>query len=109
MGDNGFCEIADVSEFFCDAHVFECAGVIFGGEEVIAIFEAQSFADIFEGVGVGPADANRFFSEGEDWLFACVERVFCVNPRDLIREEVCADERFGVDVDERIYGAHGDG
>ena len=106
MGDDGFCEIADVGKFFCDAHVFEGAGVIFGGEEVIAIFEAQSFADIFEGVGVGPADADGFFSEGEDWLFALVERVFCVNPRDLIREEICADERFGVDVNEWEDGAH---
>jgi hypothetical protein len=29
-----------------------------------------------------------------------------VDPRDLIREEVSAEERFGVDVNERINGAH---
>jgi DNA-binding NarL/FixJ family response regulator len=80
--DDGFGEVTDVGEFFGDAHVFECAGVIFRGKEVIAIFEAQSFADIFE--GVGPADADGFFSECEDLLFALVEELFCENPRDLM-------------------------
>ena len=91
---------------FCGAHVFERTWIVLGGEEIVAVFGAESFDDVFEGVGVGPTDANGFLGESEDLSFALVERAFCANPRDLIREEIGADERFGVDVNERIYGAH---
>jgi len=107
VGDDGFGDVADVGELFGDAHVFESARIVFGGEEVIAVFETEAFADVFEGVGEGPADANGFFCESEDLLFACVERVFGENPGELVGKEVGGEEGFGVDGNERIYCAHG--
>src|SRR5256885_3691258 len=41
------------------------AGPIFGDEEVIAFLVAKAFADVFEAVAVGPADADGFFGEGD--------------------------------------------
>ena len=71
-----------------ELHVFEGGGIIFGGEEVIAFFEAEPFADVFKGIGVSPADADGFFGESEDALFGFVEWIFGVNPGDLVLREV---------------------
>ena len=67
--DDGFGEIEDFDVGPTLVHVFEGAGIIFGDEEVIAFFEPEAFADVFEGVAKGPADADGFFGEGES-LFA---------------------------------------
>ncbi len=93
-------------EFEDLAHVFERTGPIFGGEEVIAFSEAESFADIFEGVGKSPADANGFFGEGDDLLFALMERVFGENPGELVGGEVAGDEGVGVEVNGGEDGGH---
>ena len=66
MADDGAGEVEEFGELVALAHVFEGAGIVFGGEEVIAVCEAEAFADVFEGVGVGPADADGFFGEGDD-------------------------------------------
>ena len=63
-------------------HVFQGAGPVFGDEEVIAIFEAEAFANVFEGIGEGPADADGFFGESEDLLFSGMKGVFGFDPGD---------------------------
>jgi len=90
-GEDGFGEVKEVSELPDELHVFEGAGIIFGGEEVIAFFEAESFADVFEGVAVRPADADGFFGEGADLLALGVERVLGFDPVDLVEGEVGAN------------------
>ena len=85
--DDAAGDVEDFSEFFALAHVFEGAGVVFGGEKVIAVFVVESFANVFEGVGVGPADADGFFCE-DDGLFALgVEVFFGEDPEELIGGE----------------------
>ena len=69
------------------AHVFEGAGIIFGGEEVIAVFEVEAFADVFESVGKGPADADGFFGEGEGWFALGAPKFLGFDPVDLVRHE----------------------
>ena len=66
VAEDGAGEVEEAGEVVAVLHVFESGGVVFGGEEVIAVFEAEAFADVFEGVGVGPADADGFFGESED-------------------------------------------
>jgi len=58
MRDDEASAVEHFSKLFADAHVFEGAGVVFGGKEVIAVFEVEAFADVFVSVGVGPADAD---------------------------------------------------
>ena len=95
-----------VSEVVNLVHVFERAGPVFRHEEVVAIFKTQAFADIFETVAKGPADADGFFGEGEDLFFCFVERVFGLDPADLVVGEVIGQEGGGVDFDERQNSRH---
>src|SRR4051812_10302842 len=81
-----------VGELVNVVHVLEGAGPIFGDEKVIAVFEAETFADVFEAVTERPADADGFFGEGEDLLFRFVEGVFGLDPSDLVLGEVAGEE-----------------
>ena len=95
-GEDGFGEVKEFGELPGELHVFEGGGIIFGGEEVIAFMEAEAFADVFEGVGVGPADADGFFGEGADLLALGMERVFVLDPMDLVEGEVGGEGWVGV-------------
>src|SRR5206468_215191 len=64
--DDGAGEIEQLGEAVTQAHEFDGGGIIFGGKEIIAFFEAEPFTDVFETIGKGPADANGFFSQGKD-------------------------------------------
>src|SRR5690349_10607609 len=66
---DGAGEVEDLGELVALADVLEGAGIIFGGEEIIAVLEPEAFADIFERIGVGPADADGFFGQ-RNGLFA---------------------------------------
>jgi hypothetical protein len=66
------------------AHVFEGTGVIFGGEEVVAIFELEAFANVFEGVSHGPADADGLLGEGEGLFALGVNGALGLYPRELV-------------------------
>src|SRR5207248_5567358 len=67
--------------------VFEGAGVIFGGEEVIAILIENALANIFESVGISPTDADGFFGQGDGLSFLSVQFLLGQNPLDLVREK----------------------
>ena len=90
-------EIEDVAEVVNEFHVFEGAGEIFGDEEVIAFFEPEAFAYVFEAVAVGPADADGFFGEGADLAALLVELVFGFDPDDLVKGEVFLEGVRGVE------------
>ena len=107
MGDDSAGEVEEFGEAVDLGHVFEGAGPIFGGEKVIAILDAEAFADVFEAVGVGPADADGFFGQGKDLLFGFVKGILGFDPANLITGEVFSEERVGVDLDEWEDGAHG--
>ena len=96
VGEDGTGEVKDFGKFVALADVFEGAGIIFGGEEVIAIFEPEAFADVFEGVSVGPADTDGFFGESHGLLALIVDGLFSLDPGDLVRHEVFGE--FGVGV-----------
>ena len=104
--DDGAGEIKDFGELIALANIFECAGIIFGGEEVIAIFEPEPFANVFKGVGIGPADANGFFGESDDLFAVVVDRFFGLDPGELVRHEEFLE--FGVGVEfvmmEEVHG-----
>ncbi len=106
VAQNGTGVTKHIGEVVNLVHVFERAGPVFRHEEVIAIFKAEAFADIFEPVAKGPADADGFFGEGEDLFFCFVERVFGLDPTDLVVGEVIGQERGGVDFGKRQDGAH---
>ena len=99
VGENGAGEVEEGGEFPGQAHVFEGAGIIFSGKEIIAVGVAETFADVLEGVGVGPADADGFFGQGEDLLVLGVKGVFAEDPGDLVGHEVFGEEGVGVDRD----------
>ena len=69
-------------------HVLEGAGPVFCDEEVVAVGETEAFANVFEAVTEGPADADGFFGEGEDLFLCFMERVFGFDPVDLVEGEV---------------------
>jgi len=58
------------------------------GEEVVAIAETKSFADVFEGIGVRPADTYRFFGESDGFLVLAMDFVFGEDPIDLVFHEM---------------------
>jgi len=58
MGEDGFGVIEDFAELIAGGDVFDGGGLVFGGKEVVAPGIEQAFADVFESVGEGPADAN---------------------------------------------------
>ncbi|HWX20425.1 MAG TPA: hypothetical protein VN578_11045 [Candidatus Binatia bacterium] len=106
MGDDGAGEVEEFGEFVNLVHVFEGAGPIFGGEEVMAFFEAEAFADIFEAVGIGPADADGFFGEGEGLFAEGVDLFLGVDPIELVRHEMLEQLGVGVDGETGEDGAH---
>ena len=71
VGEDGAGEVKDFSETVALADILERARIIFSGEEVVAVFEPETLANVFEGVGVRPADANGIFRQ-EPWL-ACAD------------------------------------
>jgi len=77
-----------ISEAVHLVHIFERAGPVACDKEVIAVGEAEAFADVFKSIGEGPADADGFFGECEDAFFGFVERIFGVDPGDLVLGEV---------------------
>ena len=95
-----------VSEVVNLVHVFERAGPVFGDEEVIAVWKAEAFADIFETIAKSPADADGFFGEGEDLPFSFVERVLGFDPADLVGSEIPSQKGRGIDFGERQNSAH---
>ena len=106
VGDDGAGEIVELGEVVAEAKVFEGAGIIFGGKEVVAIFKAEAFTNVFEGIGVGPADADGFFGKGEGLKALGVDGVLGLDPVDLIGQEVFAEHGVGVDFDGGEDGAH---
>ena len=86
--NDGASEFEEVSKLVGKAHVFDGAGIIFGGQKIIAFREAETFANIFEGVAVSPADPNGLFADGEDLFFLSVEFVLAEDPGDLLSHEV---------------------
>ncbi len=78
----------EFEELAGEAHVFESTGVVLGGEEVVAVGKVEALANVFEGVGVGPDDADRFFGEGEDLFLLGVEFVLGQDPGELVGHEV---------------------
>ena len=62
-GDDGAGEVKEFGELVNLVHVFEGAGPIFGGKEVVAILEAEALTHVFEPVAEGPADADGFFDQ----------------------------------------------
>ena len=81
--------------------VLESAGIVFGDEEIIALFVTKTFADIFEAVAKGPADADRFFGKSKGLFALGVEVVVCLNPDGLVEHEVFGKGGSAVDFDGR--------
>jgi len=106
VSDDGAGVIVELGEFVTEADIFEGAGVIFGGEKVIAFFEAETFAHVFKGVGVGPADTDGLFSQGEGLEAFSVDRVFSLDPVDLVRHEAFCEHGVGIDFEGGEDGAH---
>jgi len=104
--DDGAGDVEEFDEVAGEAHVFEGTGIIFSGEEVVAGREMQALANVFEGVGVGPTDADGFFGEGEHLLLLLVKSVFGENPGDLMRHEALREDGGAVELDEWEDGAH---
>ncbi len=109
VAENGAGVTKHIGEVVNLVHVFERAGPVFRHEEVVAILKAEAFADIFETVAKGPADTDGFFGEGKDLFFCFVERVFGLDPADLVVGEVIGQEGGGVDFGKRKDGGHGSG
>src|SRR4051812_1536824 len=107
MIDDGAGKGKQGSHVFGEAHVFESAGIIFGGEEIIAVFEVEPFADIFESIGIGLADLDGFFGEGEDLFALLVKFIFTQNPGELVRHEIFGEHGIGVEIEGREDGGHG--
>src|SRR5262249_51451466 len=91
MGDDGFGESEEVRVVVGEPDVLDGTGVIFGGEEIVTIGEAEALADVFEGVGPGETDADGFFAEYEGLEFSGVESVFGENPGELMGHEVIGE------------------
>ena len=101
VASDGAGEVEDFGELVALADVFEGAGIVFGGEEVVAVSEPEALADVFEGVGVGPADADGFFGEGDGLFVVGVNGFFGLDPCELMGHEVLGEEGGGVE------GEHG--
>jgi len=90
-------KVKDFCELITLLNVFEGAGIIFGGEEIITVFEHDAFADVFEGVGIRPADADGFFGEDDGFLMTLVDRPFGEDPVDLVFHEMFGEASVGFD------------
>jgi len=97
VAGNGSREVENLGEFVALTNVFECALIIFGGKEVIPVFEPEPFANVFEGVGIGPADADRFFGQRDDLLSLVVNGFFGLDPGDLVRQEMFGEAGVGIE------------
>jgi hypothetical protein len=98
-GDDGFGEVKEFDKGPGLLDVFESAGKVFGDEQVVALSEPKTLANVFEGVAERPANANGFFGEGADLAPLGVELVFGFDPVDLMKGEVPAEDRGGIDGD----------
>ena len=99
--EDGTSEVQEFGEGVAEVHVFECAWPIFGSEEVIAFFKAETFTDVFEGVAEGPADTDGFFGKSEGLPALGVEVVLGLNPVDLVGEEETREGGVVVDWETR--------
>jgi len=99
MGKDGAGVIVKLGELVAEPNVIESAWIIFGGEEIIALFEAKSFAHILESVGVGPADTDGLFREGKCLFALGVDGAFGLDPVDLVGHETFGEHGVGVDFD----------
>ena len=106
VAGDGMGEIKDLGKGVTLADVFERAGIILGREKVIAVSEAEALADIFEGVGMGPADADGFFGEGKGLAALGVDVFFGFDPVDLVGHEVTGEDGGGVEVEGGEDGGH---
>ncbi len=97
VAGDGAGEIVDLSELVALADVFESTGIIFGGEEVIAVFEPKAFADVLERVGESPADADGFLGQGDRVFSLGVDRVFRLDPCRLVGHEMSQEGGFGIE------------
>jgi len=97
MRNDGAEGVECFGEHFALAHVFERAWVIFSGEEIVAIFEKEPFANVFVGVGIGPTDTDGFFGENDGLLILRVQVVFSEDPEELVWSEEASEERRAVD------------
>ena len=95
--DDGAGEVEELGEAISLERVFEGTGIIFGDEEIIAPGKAKTFADVFEGIAEGPADADGFFREDEGALVPGMERFFGLDPVGLVGHEVFGQESGGID------------
>ena len=106
MGNDGAGQVEELGKFMNLVHVFEGAGPIFGGEEVVAFVEAEAFANVFEAVGVGPADADGFFGEGAGLFVLGVDGVLGLDPMELVGHEMFGEFGIGIQGEVRENGAH---
>ena len=105
--DDGAGEIVKLSELVAESDVIEGAGIVFGGEEVVALFEAEPFADIFESVGISPADADGFFSQSEGLFALGMNGVFGLDPVDLVGHEAFGQHGVGINFEGWEDSGHG--
>jgi hypothetical protein len=105
-GDDGAGEVKELSELVDLGHVFEGTGEIFGDEEVVAVFEAEPFTDVFVAVAEGPADADGLFDDGISLLALSVKGVLRLDPMYLVREKGFGEGGIGVEFDGRENGTH---
>jgi hypothetical protein len=106
VSDDGAGVIVEFSEFVTEADVIEGAGIIFGCEKVIAFLETETFADVFKGIGVGPANTDGLFCQGEGLEALSVDGVFSLDPVDLMGHEAFCEHGVGIDFEGRKNGAH---
>ena len=85
MIEDAASEVKELNEAVSELHVLEGARPILSDEKVITIFVMKAFADIFERIGKGPADANRFFGQGEGLLVLGVHDIVGLDPNGLVR------------------------
>src|SRR5205085_9929475 len=86
--EHGTGAVVELAKLIAGSDVFNGGGLVFAGKKVIAAGVVEPFADIFEGVGKGPADTNGFFGQAE--------RGIVENPAELVGEEEWRIE-FAVD------------
>ena len=91
-GEDAAGKIKELDETKSLVHVLEGTGPVFGDEEIITIFVMETFADIFEAVAIGPANADGFFSEGKGGPVLSVDEIVGLDPDGLVRGEVFGQE-----------------
>src|SRR5882762_3099882 len=89
MRDDGAGPIVELAELIAGGDVLDGGGLVFAGKEVVTPGMVETFADVLEGIGEGPADADRFFRE--------TQRRVVENPAELVGEEKGRDVLVAVD------------